>query len=235
MKRVLVVEDDRAIRVGVRGALVSEGLRVVEAKDGDEGLALARAERFDLIVLDVMLPGRSGFEVLRALREAGDDTDVILLTARGDELDRVAGFELGADDYVTKPFSLRELLARVKARLRRTTRRAPEEATPRVLELGRARADLEAFTLRDPRGQEHRLAPKEVAMLQLLWRERGKVVSRAQFLREVWDLSPEVGTRTVDTHVLNLRHKLEVDPRAPQVLVTVHGAGYKLVEGAEPE
>jgi two-component system response regulator VicR len=110
VKRVLIVEDDRAIRAGVQGALASEGMHVVEAKDGDEALARARAERFDLIVLDVMLPRRNGFEVLKALRDAGDDTDVILLTARGDEVDRVAGFELGADDYVTKPFSLRELL-----------------------------------------------------------------------------------------------------------------------------
>ncbi len=230
MKRVLVIEDDHAIRTGLRGALSSEGLEVVEAKDGDEGLSLARAQTFDLIVLDVMLPGRSGLQVLKALRDGGDDTDVILLTARGDEVDRVAGFELGADDYVIKPFSLRELLARVKARLRRGDKHG--ETTPSVLSLGAARADLAAFTVVDPRGATHKLAPKEVAMLQLLWRERGKVVSRGRFLHEVWGLHPDLSTRTVDTHVLYLRQKIEVDPKVPRVLLTVHGAGYKLaVEG----
>lgn len=231
MKRVLVIEDDRAIRTGLRGALASEGMHVVEASDGDQGLACARAQTFDLIVLDVMLPARSGFEILKTLREAGDHTEVLLLTARGDEVDRVLGFELGADDYVIKPFSLRELLARVKARLRRHELGQPADADalPRVLALGRARVDLEAFTVVDPRGQVHKLAPKEVAMLTLLWQERGKVVSRARFLRDAWGLEREISTRTVDTHVLYLRQKLEDDAKAPRLLRTVHGAGYKLV------
>jgi len=232
---VLLVEDDPALRTGLRGALASEGLGVVEARDGDEGLRAARAQTFDLIVLDVMLPGRSGFEVLKALRDGGDDTDVLLLTARGDEVDRVLGFELGADDYVTKPFSLRELLARVKARLRRRERGGGDGSSPGVIALGAAHVDLDAFTAVDPHGTTHRLAPKEVAMLRLLWRERGKVVPRARFLREVWGVGAGVGTRTVDTHVLYLRQKIERDPKAPALLLTVHGVGYKLVAEAPRE
>lgn len=226
MRRVLVVEDDRSIRTGVRDALVGEGYEVTVCERGDEGLELLLTRHFDLLVLDVMLPGRGGLELLRELRKAGLRTEVILLTARGDEADRVLGLELGADDYVTKPFSLRELIARVKARLRRLDD-AGTEPTVDGFTLGDVTVDLAGFRLlRD--GVEHALSPKEAAMLGLLWAERGKVVSRERFLREVWGDGGFVGTRTVDTHVLNLRQKLEADPRHPTLLLTVHGAGYKL-------
>ena len=226
MRRVLVVEDDRSIRTGVRDALVGEGYDVTVCERGDDGLELALTRHFDLVVLDVMLPGRGGLELLRELRAAGQRTEVILLTARGDEGDRVLGLELGADDYVTKPFSLRELIARVKARLRRLDDAGVAPAVD-GFELGGVTVDLAGFRLvRD--GIEHGLSPKEAAMLALLWAERGKVVSRERFLREVWADGGFVGTRTVDTHVLNLRQKLEADPKNPVLLLTVHGAGYKL-------
>ncbi len=226
MRRVLVVEDDRSIRTGVRDALVGEGYEVTACERGDEGLELALTRHFDLLVLDVMLPGRGGLELLRELRAAGMRTEVILLTARGDEADRVLGLELGADDYVTKPFSLRELIARVKARLRRLDDAGVAPAVE-GFEIGGVTVDLAGFRLvRD--GVEHGLSPKEAAMLALLWAERGKVVSRERFLREVWADGGFVGTRTVDTHVLNLRQKLETDSKNPTLLLTVHGAGYKL-------
>ncbi len=226
MRRVLVVEDDRSIRTGVKDALIGEGYDVTACERGDEGLELLLTRHFDLLVLDVMLPGRGGLELLREARAAGLRTEVILLTARGDESDRVLGLELGADDYVTKPFSLRELIARVKARLRRLDGGAPAP-TAETFTLGDATVDLAGFRLVRG-GVEQALSPKEAAMLALLWAERGKVVSRARFLREVWGDGGFVGTRTVDTHVLNLRQKLEVDPRRPTLLLTVHGAGYKL-------
>ena len=153
---------------------------------------------------------------------------MILLTARGEEADRIVGLELGADDYVTKPFSLRELLARVKALLRRG---APRAGGPRTFALGPATVDLDAFTVARG-GAVQTISPKEAAMLELLWLERGKAVSRERFLREVWHGGLHVGDRTIDTHVLNLRNKIEPDPKAPRWLLTVHGVGYRLVTEA---
>jgi DNA-binding response OmpR family regulator len=178
-----------------------------------------------------MLPGPSGLELLRELRSVGARTPVLLLTARGEEGDKVLGFELGADDYVQKPFSLRELLARTKALLRRNDR--GHAAGVRRFALGAVTVDLDAFELvRD--GAVHALSPKEAAMLALLRGELGKAVSRARFLAEVWGGDQFVGDRTIDTHVLNLRQKLEQDPKRPRHLLTVHGIGYRLVEGAGP-
>jgi DNA-binding response OmpR family regulator len=229
--RVLLVEDDRTLRIGLSDALTGEGHTVVAAADGHEARALLRAQRFDLVVLDVMLPGPSGLELLRELRARDTATPVLLLTARGDEGDKVLGLELGADDYVTKPFSLRELLARVKAMLRRADR--AETALVEQFTLGDARIDLAAFTcvLGDV---THTLSPKEAGMLRLLRQRTGRAVARADFLREVWGGVPFVGDRTIDTHMLNLRQKVEVDHKAPRFLLTVHGVGYRLVETAEP-
>jgi len=229
--RILLVEDDRTLRIGLGDALTGEGHAVVAAADGHEARAVLRAQRFDLVVLDVMLPGPSGLELLRELRARDGDTPVLLLTARGDEGDKVLGLELGADDYVTKPFSLRELLARVKAMLRRRER--PDAALVEQFALGDARVDLAAFTV-VAGGATHTLSPKEAAMLRLLRQRTGRAVPRAEFLREVWGGSPFVGDRTIDTHVLNLRQKLEADCRRPRFLLTVHGVGYRLVEQPEP-
>jgi DNA-binding response OmpR family regulator len=230
--RVLLVEDDRTLRTALGDALAGEGHTVVAAADGHEGRALLRGQRFDLAVLDVMLPGPSGLELLRELRARDGDTPVLLLTARGEEGDKVLGLELGADDYVTKPFSLRELLARVKAMLRRRER--GDAALVEQFALGDAAVDLAAF--RVVRGATvHTLSPKEAGMLRLLRRRAGRAVARAEFLREVWGGSPFVGDRTIDTHVLNLRHKLEADAKAPRFLLTVHGIGYRLVDAPEGE
>jgi DNA-binding response OmpR family regulator len=225
--RILLVEDDRTLRTALTDALRGEGHDVQAAHDGHEARAALRELRFDLVVLDVMLPGPSGFELLRELRQRDGDTPVLLLTARGDESDKVLGLELGADDYVTKPFSLRELLARVKAMLRRRERLVPAAVEQFVL--GDVQVDLAAFTLRRA-GIVHALSPKEAAMLRLLRQRQGRAVSRADFLREVWGRDHFVGDRTIDTHVLNLRQKLEHDHKRPRHLLTVHGVGYRLAE-----
>lgn len=225
--RILFVEDDLTLRTALRDALTGEGHEVTVAADGHEARAVMREHRFDLFVLDIMLPGPSGLELLRELRQRDTDTPVLLLTARGDEGDKVLGLELGADDYVTKPFSLRELLARVKAMLRRRDR--SESAMVEQFVLGEAKIDLAAFTLHRE-GTEHTLSPKEAGMLRILRQRAGRAVSRSDFLREVWGGDQFVGDRTIDTHMLNLRQKLEVDHRKPQHLLTVHGVGYRLLE-----
>jgi DNA-binding response OmpR family regulator len=228
--RLLLVEDDRTMRTALTDAFVGEGHAVETAADGHEARAALRSQRFDLVILDVMLPGPSGLELLRELRQRDADTPVLLLTARGEEGDKVLGLELGADDYVTKPFSLRELLARVKAMLRRRER--PQAAGVQQFLLGTARIDLAAFTIeRD--GVVHTLSPKEAGMLSLLRQHGGRAVSRALFLKEVWGGDQFVGDRTIDTHMLNLRQKVELDPKQPRFLLTVHGVGYRLVEGPD--
>jgi len=225
--RVLFVEDDLTLRTALSDALRDEGHDVTVAADGHEARANLRELRFDLVVLDIMLPGPSGLELLRELRQRDGDTPVLLLTARGEEGDKVLGLELGADDYVTKPFSLRELLARVKAMLRRRDR--ADAAIVEQFDVGGARVDLAAFTLlRD--GVTHTLSPKEAGMLRLLRLRQGRAVSRAEFLDEVWGGDEFVGNRTIDTHMLNLRQKLERDHKQPRHLLTVHGVGYRLLE-----
>ena len=240
MRRLLLVEDDRALSIGLSDAFAQEGFTVAAARDGDRGRELLRAGAatmaappFDVVVLDLMLPGRSGLDLLRELRAAGSTLPVLLLTARGSEADKVLGLELGADDYVTKPFSLRELVARVRALVRREERRDgggggdASRSAPSRFRIGDAEIDLAAFELRRG-GVAHPLSPKEAAMVALLHERRGTVVTRQLFLRLVWDGGDHVGTRTIDTHVLNLRQKLEADPAAPRWLLTVHGVGYRL-------
>ncbi len=228
--RLFLVEDDRTLRVALTDAFAGEGHEVIAAADGHEARALLRERRFDLVVLDVMLPGPSGLELLRELRARDTDTPVLLLTARGEEGDKVLGLELGADDYVTKPFSLRELLARVKAMLRR--RQQGDSAAVSQFALGDAQVDLAAFTVTRG-GNAATLSPKEAAMLALLRRHGGRAVSRALFLNEVWGGDQFVGDRTIDTHMLNLRNKVEADSKQPRFLLTVHGVGYRLVEQPE--
>jgi DNA-binding response OmpR family regulator len=224
--QLLLVEDDRAIRTVLHDALVHDGHAVTTAADGDEALAALRGRTFDLLVLDVLLPGPSGLEILKSLRQRDRSTPVLLLTARSSEGDKVLGLELGADDYVTKPFSLRELRARVKVLLRRVEARAA--APSGRFRIGAMTIDLDGYEVR--RGRKTlRLSPTETAMLAVLWRERGRVVDRSAFLREVWGGAGSVSDRTIDTHLLHLRQKLEKDPKAPKHLLTVHGVGYRLV------
>jgi DNA-binding response OmpR family regulator len=229
MKRLLLVEDDLALRTGLHDTFCEEGYEVTVAADGHSAHELALSRHFDLVVLDLMLPGRSGLEVLRAIRAARLATPVLLLTARGDETDKVLGFDLGADDYVTKPFGLRELVARVRALLRRHGRDAGSlRDAAATFRIGAAEVDLGAFEVRCG-GVVHPLSPKEAGMLALLFRERGLAVRRERILDEVWGSEDFVGPRAVDTHVVNLRQKLEADPRRPRHLLTVHGVGYRLV------
>lgn len=227
---ILLVEDDPVLRTGLTDNLEAEGYRVAACGDGERASRLLLESSYALVVLDLMLPGKNGLEILRELRARDTATPVLLLTAKADEADKVVGLELGADDYVTKPFGLLELMARIRACLRRGARSfaAAEEDTEDLrFCVGDADVDLEAFELRRE-GERHALSKKEAAILELLWRERGKVVPRARFLSELWG-SRFVGNRSIDTHVLNLRKKLERDPKAPAHLLTAHGVGYRLV------
>ena len=229
MSRILVIEDNEDLAFGLRKTLEFEGCEVDVAEDGLTGLERARTTTPDLVVLDLMLPGLDGFEVLRALRGNGDGLPlpVLILTARGDETDVVRGFELGADDYVTKPFSTLELIARVKALLRRG---GDLEDTSGVESFGDVEIDTASRTVRRSDG-EVQLTPKEFDLLVAPVRRRGAVASRADLLGEVWRYpNANVPTRTVDIHVAELRRKLEEDPSAPRHILTVRKAGYRLEE-----
>ncbi|HEV7242917.1 MAG TPA: response regulator transcription factor [Thermoanaerobaculia bacterium] len=220
MTRVLIVEDNADLAYGLRNNLEIEGYEVEVAADGARGLDRARAARPDLMILDLMLPELDGFRVLRALRAEELAMPVLILTARGEEADKVRGLKLGADDYVTKPFGLLELLARVEALLRRNVRRAVDAFGD--VEIDRAtRAVTRAGTAVE-------LAPKEYDLLIALFDRDGAVVSRLDLMRRVWGYSDAVVTRTIDTHVAELRRKLEVDAAKPRHILTVRKVGYRL-------
>ena len=225
MTRLLVVEDNRDLAAGLRANLEIEGHQVEVAEDGEAGLAIARRAEPDLVILDLMLPGLDGLRVLRALREGGCAAPVLVLTARGEEADKVRALKLGADDYVCKPFGLLELLARVEALLRRA--RLPVGAGPAVERFGDVEVDFASREVRRA-GQPVVLAPKEYDLLVALLAARGAVVSRIELLAQVWGYPSAVVTRTVDTHVAELRRKVEVDPGAPRHVLTVRKAGYRL-------
>jgi DNA-binding response OmpR family regulator len=227
MSRILVVEDNANMRLGLRRILELEGYEVVEAADGPSGLELARASGADLIVLDLMLPGFGGHRILRTLRDEGSAVPVLILTAQGEEMEKVQGLQLGADDYVTKPFGRHELAARVAALLRRARRdTAPAEPAAARERFGRVeiRRDARSVT-RD--GVPVGLAPREYDLLVALIDRRGGVATRLELLREVWGHSAAVLTRTVDYHVAELRRKLEEDPARPRHILTVRKAGYR--------
>ena len=228
MTRVLVVEDNPDLAFGLRNNLEIEGYEVTVAADGNEGLALARSSRPDLIVLDLMLPGLDGFRVLRALRENGSDVPVLILTARGDEADKVRGLRLGADDYVTKPFGVLELLARVEALLRRAGNGLrPGRPDGKVERFGDIEVDPSTRAVRR-RAADVPLTPMEFDLLLALLRRKGAVASRLELLKEVWGHQGAVLSRTVDTHVAELRRKLEDDPSTPRHILTIRKAGYRL-------
>ncbi len=229
-KQILIIEDNRNLAVGLRNNLEIEGYEVEIAADGTTGLARARARAVDLIILDLMLPGLDGYRVLRALREEGRETPVLILSARGEETDKVLGFRLGADDYVAKPFGLLELLARVDALLRRASNGGRNAGAPKLT--GRIRfgdIELDPATHKVMRGGAAVvLRPKEYDLLIALAARRGEVVTRDELLHEVWGYADAVISRTVDTHVAELRRKLEEDPAAPRYILTVRKAGYRL-------
>ncbi len=222
MPRILLVEDEPGLVLTLSDRLSSEGYDVASAADGDRGLELASNERFDLILLDVGLPGKNGFDVCRELRDRGVQTPVIMLTARGQVVDKVVGLKLGADDYVTKPFEMAELAARIEARLRR----AP--ASHESYEFSGIRVDVRGATVfRD--GQELELSAREFKLLCYFVEHRDATLSRDELLNEVWGYESMPSTRTVDVHVAWLRQKIEPNPKHPQFILTVHGLGYKFV------
>tara|TARA_B100000676_G_scaffold309117_1_gene371727 strand:- start:375 stop:1064 length:690 start_codon:yes stop_codon:yes gene_type:complete len=222
MTRVLVVEDNEDLAFGLRNNLEIEGYEVTVAADGEAGLEAALKGGNDLIILDLMLPGMDGLRVLRELRDGGIEVPVMVLTARGEEVDKVRGLRLGADDYVTKPFGVMELLARIEALLRRSGGSRAED----VIEIGDLTMDVAARVV-SRGGRRVELAPRELDLLFAMVRNRDKVVSRQQLLTEVWGHTGEVVTRTVDTHVAELRRKLEADPSSPRYIQTVRKVGYR--------
>ncbi|HSL20463.1 MAG TPA: response regulator transcription factor [Vicinamibacterales bacterium] len=226
-RRILLVEDEPGLVLTLTDRLAREGYRVETATDGAAGLERATAEGFDLILLDVMLPSMNGFDVCRELRRRAIETPVIMLTARGQIVDRVVGLKLGADDYLTKPFEIAELLARIEARLRRTT---PGEPAPSgdIHRFGSVWVDFRrAEATRD--GEPLELSAREFQLLRYFIEHRGAALTREELLNEVWGYQSMPSTRTVDVHVAWLRQKVEPNPRRPQHILTVHGMGYKFV------
>jgi DNA-binding response OmpR family regulator len=226
---ILIVEDNPDLAYGLRTGLEIEGYEVAVAEDGETGLARAKQWLPDLVILDLMLPGMDGYRVLRSLRDDGLEMPVLILTARGQEADKVLGFRLGADDYVTKPCGVLELLARVGALLRRSrmSERTVHAGGEAVEHFGDVEINPASRTV-TRRGEAVALSPKEFDLLLTLIRRRGAVASRVELLREVWGHRVEVMTRTVDIHIAELRRKLEDDPSAPRHILTVWKAGYRL-------
>lgn len=224
MHRVLIIEDNQDLAFGLRNNLEIEGFEVLVAGDGEEGTRMALAVKPDLLILDLMIPKINGFDVLTRLRKQGFTSPILILTAKGEELDKVRGLRLGADDYVTKPFGLMELIARVEALLRRGN---SENTKADVFRFGSIEVNT-ASSLVSRDGIEVELAPKEYGLLLALLRRRGAVASRLELMREVWGHSSAVVSRTVDTHVAELRRKLEENPATPKHIVTVRKTGYRL-------
>jgi len=226
--RILFIEDEPGLVLTVSDRLRREGYDVRSALDGPSGLRLANEEPFDLILLDVMLPGQSGFDVCRSLRGQGVGAPVIMLTARGQLADKVTGLKLGADDYVTKPFEMAELLARIEAQLRRASAPAVYPAGSQAYEFGDVRVDFRRAEVTKG-GQPVELSAREFRLLQYFIGHGGDALTREQLLNEVWGYQQTPSTRTVDVHVAWLRQKIEPVPRRPQYILTIHGIGYKFV------
>ena len=226
MTKIFIAEDELNMRKGLQDNLEFEGYEVNCAEDGEEALEQIKKNSYDLIILDVMMPKMSGFDVCKAARKIGIETPIILLTAKGEEIDKVLGLELGADDYVTKPFSLRELLARIKAILRRSENKVSSSGV--FEKIGNLNINFTAYTA-NSNGKEISLSHKEFEILSYLWKKRNATVSRDDLLNEVWGYEESPTTRTVDNFILKLRQKIEKDPNNPKIILTVHGVGYKLI------
>jgi two-component system alkaline phosphatase synthesis response regulator PhoP len=227
-KRILLVEDEPGLVMTLTDRLRSEGYVVETAGDGDSGLDRASGGSFDLIILDVMLPRRNGLDVCRDLRQRSNQTPVIMLTARGQIVDKVLGLKLGADDYLTKPFEMLELLARVEALLRRAPGDGHSSGESEGYQFGQVRVDFRRAEVQRE-AQPVDLSALEFRLLRYFIAHRGETLSRDELLNEVWGYNALVSTRTVDVHVAWLRQKLETHPRHPQYILTVHGLGYKFV------
>lgn len=226
MKKILIIEDDPAIRTGLRESLTSEGYTVSEADTGNSGFDIASKNNFDLIVLDLILPGKDGIEICKDLRSDGVKTPIIMVTSRKEEIDKILGLEIGADDYVTKPFSIRELLARVKALIRRSTYEPGD-----IEEVAFADLIINFKNQEMLKGATQlKLSATEYRILHYFIDHEGEVISRDKFLDEVWGYDSYPTTRTVDNYILSLRKKIEDDPANPKHLVTIHKVGYKFVK-----
>lgn len=234
--KILVAEDDPNIRMGLKDTLESEGFAVVEAADGNTALSRFETQKADLLLLDIMMPEKSGYDVCREIRQTDRSTPIIMLTAKGEEIDKVVGLELGADDYITKPFGIHELLARVKAVLRRSIRdhdypnRKQDRKSDKNREgrfgCGRFTVDPRTYKLSDGRN-EIDLSEREVNLLTYFKNHPQKVLSRDELLNAVWGINYLGTTRTLDQHIAQLRKKIESDPSRPEIITTVHGVGYR--------
>ncbi|MCX6938753.1 MAG: response regulator transcription factor [Verrucomicrobia bacterium] len=231
--RILIAEDDSNIRLGLIATLESEGYEVTAASDGAQALKLYPQNKYDLVVLDVMMPKASGYDVCRELRAAGATTPVLFLTAKGEEVDKVVGLKLGADDYMVKPFGVRELLARVEALLRRgrassgAASLAAGAAVPAIFRLGQAEIDRRTFTAQLPGRAAVVLTARELKLAEVLAAHAGETLTRDQLLNAVWGVGYAGTTRTLDQHVAQLRKKVEIEANAPNSIITVHGVGYR--------
>ena len=238
-KQILIAEDDAHILEGLRDTLETEGYAVVTAEDGRGALDACRKEDFDLIILDVMMPEVSGYDVCRSIRKKDEVTPIIMLTAKGEEIDKVVGLQLGADDYVTKPFGIRELVARIEAVLRRSKRRPTAESDilntlPKHFLFGTAEVNSTTYKV-SIEGRSSKLTPRELALIEHFYERPGRVISREELLREVWGVDYTGTTRTLDQHIAQLRKKIEADPHHPAALTTVHGLGYRYEPADEDE
>ena len=222
--RIFIVEDDPRLLRALSDLLGNEGYAVESALDGANAVQRAKVEHFDLMLLDVMLPSLGGFEVCQELRQAGVDVPILMLTARGHVDDKITGFKAGADDYLTKPFDMNELCVRVEALIRRASR--GQRIVAMEYSFGKVHVDFRQLTL-DRGGTTFALSERESRLLRYMIENRGKVISRYTLLQEVWGYNSSAYTRTVDVHIVRLRHKVEDDPKNPQYIITVHGLGYR--------
>ena len=232
---ILIAEDDPAILVGLSDILKLEGYNVLEAPNGRVAISLYRESHPDLVLLDVMMPEINGYDVCRAIRHEDEWIPIVMLTAKGEEIDKVIGLELGADDYIVKPFGIAELTARVRSALRRAAQNAGSiknegQLPESTLRIGSVTIDFDAMSVRKDSGEAFTLTPKENELLKYLAAHSGKVISRETLLESIWGIDPDsdITTRSVDTHVARLRQKIEEDPSKPRFLMTAHGAGYRI-------
>lgn len=226
-KKILIIEDEPGILLSLKDEFESEGYMVYTAEDGEKGLKMTKQQKPDLIILDIMLPVLDGYEVCKRLKMEGDTTPIIMLTVKDKEIDKVLGLELGADDYVTKPFSLRELMARVKAVLRRTEERATDLTT---YSFGQIELDFKKYEAKK-KGNKLELTPLEFKILKLFIQKKEQVISRNDFLDKVWgEDNMYVSFRTVDSHIASIRKKIEDDPSNPKHIISVWGVGYKFID-----
>ena len=228
MKKILIVEDELSMVKGLKDNLEFEGFETDTAMDGNLGLQKVLQNKYDLIILDVMLPGVSGFDICKGARKEGVNTPIILLTAKGEEIDKVLGLELGADDYITKPFSLRELLARIKAILRRPPIGKEGSVEPEFIDIGNIKVNFKNYVALKGKN-EIKMSYKEFEILHYMYMNAGKIIQRDDLMSDVWSIDYEVTTRTIDNFILKLRQKIEADPNNPKIILTVHGVGYKMI------